>query len=117
MTCSSDSEKIETLTNKNVKVCRVAEQNGHTDIREVMEVLSGMGLTSVLVEGGAEFNASVFKSGMVNEVQVYIAPKIVGGDGLSPIGSLNIDNMADAFKLSAPDIEIIGEDIVLTYVL
>ena len=117
MTCSSDSEKIETLTNKNVKVCRVAEQNGHTDIREVMEVLAGMGLTSVLVEGGAEFNASVFKSGMVNEVQVYIAPKIVGGDGLSPIGSLNIDNMADAFKLSAPDIEIIGEDIVLTYVL
>lgn len=115
MTCSSDNEKIEALTKKNVKVCRVAEQSGHTDIREIMKVLADMKLTSVLVEGGAEFNASVFKSGLVSEVQVYIAPKIVGGDGLSPVGRLCIDNMSDALKLSAPDIELIGEDIVLTY--
>ena len=115
MTCCDDDIKIGKLTEKGVRVCRVQEKNGHTDITEIMKKLAEMGLTSVLVEGGAETHASVFREKLVCEVQAYIAPKIVGGDGLSPVGKLGLEDMMNATALAAGKTEFLGSDVLITY--
>lgn len=115
MTCSNNEEKAAALTGKGVKVCRITEKNGHTDILEVMRKLAEIGLTSVLVEGGAELHASIFREKLVCEVQAYIAPKIVGGDGLSPVGELGLEDMMNAIPLSYVKTELLGNDILITY--
>lgn len=117
MTCSDDSKKTSQLTEKGVNVCKVSEKDGHTDIEEIMKFLAEKGLTSVLIEGGAKLHASAFNAGIVCEVQTYIAPKIVGGDGISPVGSLGLEDMKDARILSAPEIELIGDDILVRFIL
>ena len=38
-----------------------------------------MGIKKILVEGGGEINWSLFSLGIVNELIVTIAPRIVGG--------------------------------------
>lgn len=117
MTCSGDREKITRLTEKGVQVCRVAEKDGHTDFCQVLQKLGEMGLDSVLIEGGAQIHAAALKTGMVQQLQVYIAPKLVGGDGLSPVGAMNLVKMQDAVVCTAPQVRLFGQDVLLTFAI
>lgn len=114
MTCSDKHDKIQRLTDKGVTVCQVSEKNGRTDLAEVLLKLAEMGLTSVLIEGGAQIHAAALKTGMVSELQAYIAPKIVGGDGISPVGPLGLKRMKDAAIFSEPKVQLLGTDILIT---
>jgi diaminohydroxyphosphoribosylaminopyrimidine deaminase/5-amino-6-(5-phosphoribosylamino)uracil reductase len=61
------------------EIVRLPEKNGQVDLRELMQVLGGMGIDSILLEGGRTLHRSAMKSGIVNKVQAYIAPKLFGG--------------------------------------
>lgn len=115
MTCSDDSDKIRRLETMGAEVCIVSEKDGHTDIAEVLGRLAEKGLSSVLIEGGARLHGSALKSGLVCEVQTYIAPKIVGGDGLPAVGDMFLTDMNKAICMNAPEVKAFGQDILLTY--
>ncbi len=115
MTSSDNADKINRLTAKGAEVCIVPERDGHTDIRAVLALLSEKKLTSVLVEGGGKLHASVLRENPADEVQVYIAPKIIGGDGISPVGTLGTETMQDAFEMSQPEVQLFGQDVKLTF--
>ena len=51
----------------------------------------GAGCTNVLVEGGAKLLGECFDGRHVDEVHVFIAPKIVGGDAApAPVGGVGL---------------------------
>jgi diaminohydroxyphosphoribosylaminopyrimidine deaminase/5-amino-6-(5-phosphoribosylamino)uracil reductase len=58
---------------------------------------------------------SVLQSGFGDLVQVYLAPKLFGGDGLSPIAAMQIATPDNAILLTPPEITTLGEDVLLTY--
>jgi len=49
------------------------------NLKKVLSIAKKMGIKRILVEGGGEINWSLFSLGLVNELIVTIAPKIVGG--------------------------------------
>lgn len=49
------------------------------DLKRVLWTIQKMGIKKILVEGGGEINWSLFSLGIVNELIVTIAPRIVGG--------------------------------------
>jgi 2,5-diamino-6-(ribosylamino)-4(3H)-pyrimidinone 5'-phosphate reductase len=49
------------------------------DLKRVLWTIQKMGIKKILVEGGGEINWSLFSLGIVNELIVTIAPKIIGG--------------------------------------
>jgi 2,5-diamino-6-(ribosylamino)-4(3H)-pyrimidinone 5'-phosphate reductase len=49
------------------------------DLKELFRALEKMGLKKILVEGGGELNWSLLRLGMVDELNVTVAPKIAGG--------------------------------------
>lgn len=49
------------------------------DLRAILGSLAAAGLRSILVEGGGTLLAEFFRLGLVDEVTVYIAPRIFGG--------------------------------------
>jgi 2,5-diamino-6-hydroxy-4-(5-phosphoribosylamino)pyrimidine 1'-reductase len=49
------------------------------DLPMAMRTLVELGIVRVLVEGGGSLNFELLRLGLVDEVQVYIAPLIVGG--------------------------------------
>jgi riboflavin-specific deaminase-like protein len=57
-----------------VEVCHVAS------VAEAVRDLARRGARRVLCEGGPTLNASLFEAGLVDDVFVTIAPKLVGGD-------------------------------------
>jgi diaminohydroxyphosphoribosylaminopyrimidine deaminase/5-amino-6-(5-phosphoribosylamino)uracil reductase len=58
----------------------------------------------------------MFESGLVDEVVVYLAPKVCGGASApTPVGGAGAALMADALQLGKPQVDIVGDDVRLTY--
>ena len=87
----------------------------HISLRNCLEQLGQRGLDSVLIEGGASIHAAALQEKCCDLVQVYVAPKLFGGDGLSPIGAMGIATPDEAVLLSQPVVTRLGQDLLLEY--
>lgn len=88
-------------------------KDNHIDLFNLMQRLGERQIDSLLLEGGGTLNWSALQSGIVNKVQAYVAPKLFGGSGKTPVGGLGVDYPEGAFQLSKPVITQIGDDILL----
>jgi diaminohydroxyphosphoribosylaminopyrimidine deaminase / 5-amino-6-(5-phosphoribosylamino)uracil reductase len=106
--------KIRALEQAGATVLIVKDQAGRVDLSELMTELGRIGITSVLIEGGGEINASVFRSGIVDKLVWFIAPKIIGRKDAVAVMEGSIGTDANQ-PVSVRDISItrIGEDIML----
>ena len=67
-------------------------------------------ITSVLVEGGGEVNASAIAAGVVDKVMCFIAPKLIGGrNAPGPIGGEGISSLSDVPRLQRVSITPISD--------
>ena len=64
---------------ENVDVIRTGTEK--VNLKELMEILYKKGIKKILLEGGGTLNWGMFKENLVDEVSVYVAPKIFGGMG------------------------------------
>jgi diaminohydroxyphosphoribosylaminopyrimidine deaminase/5-amino-6-(5-phosphoribosylamino)uracil reductase len=56
------------------------------------------------------------KSGLCDELVIYVAPKIMGSSARSLLNLPEIDTMGDLFDVTVTDLRIIGDDIRVTAV-
>ncbi|MCR5792485.1 MAG: bifunctional diaminohydroxyphosphoribosylaminopyrimidine deaminase/5-amino-6-(5-phosphoribosylamino)uracil reductase RibD [Lachnospiraceae bacterium] len=116
LTDAGKKEKLLQLKEKGITVVGLQEKNGHIDLSQLAEKLGEMGIDSVLLEGGGTLNDSALKAGIVNEVRVYVAPKIFGGSaGFTPVSGEGVMKVADAAKLTLVDVQRVEQDVVLSY--
>ena len=79
-----------------------------------MRKLGQQGITSLMIEGGGEVNASVLKSGIVDKVVFFIAPILIGGTGApSAVGGSGILKLKDAWRLRRVRTVVLGEDLMV----
>ena len=87
---------------------------GRVDLKYLMKMLGSFGITSVLIEGGAEVNASALKSGIVDKVVLFIAPMLMTGrDSLCSIGGTSPMKLAQSIGLSDMQVRIVGQDLMI----
>ncbi len=80
-------------------------------VGSLLDELGRRGCTNVLVEGGPGVLGSFFDAKEVDAVDIYIAPRLIGGSAApSPIGGLGSARIDDAQILTALEIEQIGDD-------
>jgi diaminohydroxyphosphoribosylaminopyrimidine deaminase/5-amino-6-(5-phosphoribosylamino)uracil reductase len=83
--------------------------------RRLLLLLDELGrrrMTNVLVEGGGQLLGSLFDAGELDEVHVFIAPKLAGGrDAVAPVGGLGVEQMSQARWLRAPVVERLDDDV------
>ena len=70
-------------------------------------------MTNVLVEGGAHVFGSFFDADLVDEVHVFIAPRLLGGDGLAAVVGRGVDRMSEALRMAHWEHEAVGDDFYL----
>ncbi|MEO1816184.1 MAG: bifunctional diaminohydroxyphosphoribosylaminopyrimidine deaminase/5-amino-6-(5-phosphoribosylamino)uracil reductase RibD [Acetobacterium sp.] len=116
-TCSRDQNKIKRFEIMGCKILTVPPAGDHLDLRELMTQLGQEGIDSILLEGGGTLNFSALKSGIVNQLQVYLAPKIFGGAAAkTPVEGPGLEDPGEAFQFTDRKIKIFGDDICLEYV-
>jgi diaminohydroxyphosphoribosylaminopyrimidine deaminase/5-amino-6-(5-phosphoribosylamino)uracil reductase len=94
-------------------VCLPAESAGRVDLAALMHLLGDRGIASVLVEGGATLSAALLRHRLVVKVLFFVAPKIIGGDGLSVLGACGVTTMEQVLRLHRFTGRAIGDDFLL----
>lgn len=110
-------QKENLLRDKGVEIIHVEILDGKVNLNDLMIKLGELGIDGILLEGGGTLNYSALNAGIVNEVQVYIAPKIFGGsEAISPVEGLGVESPDLSFGFGLKKVENIEDDILLTYV-
>ena len=101
ITAEAPRENVDTLEKAGAEVITVPASHGNqVCFKSLMEILGKCEITSVLIEGGSEINASAIAAGVVDKVMCFVAPKLIGGqDAPGPIGGIGIRSLADAVNL------------------
>jgi diaminohydroxyphosphoribosylaminopyrimidine deaminase / 5-amino-6-(5-phosphoribosylamino)uracil reductase len=80
------------------------------DLNWVMNSLAADGINELHVEAGAKLNASLLRAGVVDELLIYLAPKLLGaGMGIAALGELA--SLADGLPLVFHSADRIGDDL------
>jgi diaminohydroxyphosphoribosylaminopyrimidine deaminase/5-amino-6-(5-phosphoribosylamino)uracil reductase len=109
-------EQKEALENAGVEVLVVKEQEGQIDLQDLMHRLGEKQIDGILLEGGSTLNYAALQSGIVNRIEVYVAPKFFGGAGFyTPVGGEGVEFATEALETRLMSTEQVGEDILLTY--
>ena len=114
-TCSDDIEKIGHYEKLGCMVIKVPkDNNGHVDLKILVQELGRQGIDSIIAEGGGELNWSLLQAGLVNRVQVYIGSKIFGGENAkTAVEGKGVDTPADAIIIKNKEIHLLGNDILI----
>ena len=109
--------KAQRLQAQGVEVLRVPRDAvGHVAVRPLLRALGEKGIDSLLVEGGSGIHGAFFDEGAVDEVVVYVAPKVVGGAGApGPVAGTGAARMAEATALGCPRAHALGDDLKITF--
>jgi diaminohydroxyphosphoribosylaminopyrimidine deaminase/5-amino-6-(5-phosphoribosylamino)uracil reductase len=65
----------------------------------LMKDLLKRGWIGVLLEGGSRLAGKMIQAGLVDKIEFFIAPKLIGGTGPSPLADLDITRMSEALQL------------------
>lgn len=90
--------------------------DGKVDMASLMEYLGKQEIDSVLVEGGGVINEAMLRAGLVDEIIVFLAPKIFGGKAKSPVMGVGVETPDLAYNFVLKDIEYFGDDLMIRYV-
>ena len=113
----ADSNKYEALSKK-ADVLLTHSDDGEVNLSQLLDYLSNEGIDTLMLEGGATLNFSMFKYGLVDEVRICVAPMIVGGKfAKTLVDGEGFDFMHDAVQLDFEDFYFIGQELILTYLV
>ncbi|MDR9827568.1 bifunctional diaminohydroxyphosphoribosylaminopyrimidine deaminase/5-amino-6-(5-phosphoribosylamino)uracil reductase RibD [Vibrio sp. FNV 38] len=86
--------------------------DGRFDVKLLCQHLAEKhNINHIWVEAGATLASAFIKAELVDELIVYLAPKIMGSDGRGLFGALGLDSMNDSYELTLQDVRQIGPDI------
>lgn len=112
---SIHSRRIEEIRKTGSKVL-VVDSLGKNKVclRKALVELGKMGITSLMIEGGAEIAGSALDEGIVDKIIFFIAPKIVGGKyAPGPVGGKGVLKITDATPLYRVKTKRYGDDIMV----
>ncbi len=114
----AERERVERLRAAGVEVLEPTSaqttKSGRFDTSALLHELGARRMTNVLVEGGGALLGAMFDQQLIDELHVFIAPKLVGGEGaVSPIGGVGLAEIPQAEQLQDVRVEASDGDVLI----
>lgn len=110
LVATTDPERA--LTEAGVHVLKVrAVGEDRPELKTVVQALEGEGLSRIFVEGGGQVAASFLRCGLVDALEWFRAPLVIGGEGRPGVGALAVAALADAPHFRRVEIRDLGADL------
>lgn len=111
---SAPKTKVNKVRATGAEILFVKSDKGRVNLRDLMQKLGKRDIMSVLVEGGAEINASALKAGIVDKIIAIIAPTLMTGrDSLCSIGGTSPARLSQAIGLTGFTTRCIDRDLIV----
>jgi diaminohydroxyphosphoribosylaminopyrimidine deaminase/5-amino-6-(5-phosphoribosylamino)uracil reductase len=116
-TVSGDAEKRRRLEALGVEVVTAptdAAKPGKTDLAAIARALAERGFNEVTVETGARLNGSLLAAGVIDEIVLYLAPKLFGDSAQGLFALPEFTRLEQAPRPRIVDVRAVGEDLRIT---
>jgi diaminohydroxyphosphoribosylaminopyrimidine deaminase/5-amino-6-(5-phosphoribosylamino)uracil reductase len=114
VTNRADADSVRALQATGAEVVTVAaDESGHCANTEWLKELAQRRLTNVLVEGGSSVLGSLWDDGLIDEVHAFVAPKLVGGPGASPITGVGLAAISSHQTLCDVSVQRLDDDLLI----
>jgi diaminohydroxyphosphoribosylaminopyrimidine deaminase / 5-amino-6-(5-phosphoribosylamino)uracil reductase len=99
------------LTDAGVRLIQVAETEGRVDALAAVRALEALGVGSVMIEGGGQVAASFLSEGLVDAIEWFRAPIVLGDDGRPAVGAFVLKDLAAAPRFQRTAVRAVGADL------
>jgi len=107
-------ERRQSLERAGCEILALSEVEREQRLLALLSELGRRRMTNVLVEGGSQLLGACFDAECVDEVHAFIAPRIAGGEeALTAVGGCGVREIADAWRVASPEIELLDGDVYL----
>ena len=113
VTSVQTGRKLATLRRRGVQLLVLPGRGGVLRLGRVLAALAKRGVTSVLLEGGASLAAAALRERIVDRLFLFLAPKLIGGDGVPMIGPLGVASPRDALGMRVLGVSRLGADLLI----
>lgn len=94
------------------EVVRVAaDPSGRCSVPAVLDLLHQRGVKDLMVEGGGRVAAAFVLAGVVDAIEWFRAPMLLGGDGRPGVANLALARLVNAPKFKRLAVEPVGDDL------
>jgi diaminohydroxyphosphoribosylaminopyrimidine deaminase/5-amino-6-(5-phosphoribosylamino)uracil reductase len=102
------------LETKGVEILSLPARDGHISIKELLTHLGRRGITSLLIEGGAEVYSAFLNEQQVDKLVIFMAPCLIGGrKAVGMIGGTGVAKISEAFRLKEMKVKSLAGDILV----
>ncbi len=113
-TKKASKKKLLQLTRKKVDIIITKDKKGQVNLKSFLKELAQRNISHILVEGGGNIVSSFLKENLVDEMLIFISPKIVGGrDAVTSVEGDGVKFVDEAIPLSNIKVERFGTDILV----
>lgn len=114
VTSAAPEHRVTALRAAGADVVVVPDGDGRVDVAALLGCLAGRGINSVLVEGGGALLGSLFDAGLVDRVEAFVAPVVIGGrEAPGPVGGVGVATMEAATRLQDVETRQCGADLLI----
>lgn len=111
-TATAAPKKRAQLEKSGVRVIPVADKSGRINAQAAMKMLAHEGITRVFCEGGGTLAASLINAGLVDQIVLFTAGKLIGADGIAALGTLGLSRLKNAPSFRLAHSSAIGKDVL-----
>lgn len=109
VTTTAPSTELQTC---GVRVLTVkAVGDGRPELEAALQALKDVGLERVLVEGGGQVAGAFLRCGLVERIEWFRAPVVLGAEGRPGIGALAVGELAAAPRFRRTEARPVGVDL------
>ncbi len=109
----TSSKTADRIAKKGAEVVAYPDMQGRSNLYFLLEELARRGIAQLLVEGGPTVIASFLKERFVDELNVYICPKMLGAQGSANITD-SLSELSYEVSFHYVGVKRFGEDMCLT---
>jgi len=99
------------LTDAGVRVIEVAEKDGRVDPEAALRALEQILMPAVMIEGGGQVAASFLSAGLVDAVEWFRAPIMLGDEGRPAVAAFVLKDLASAPRFRRTSVHAVGDDL------
>jgi len=109
----ADADRARAFEEQGVELIRVPlGADNQMNMAAALTLLGDRGITRLMVEGGARLAASLLRDDLIDRIEWFQAPKIIGDDGYSSIAGLGLDDIDLDAGFERLNVTALGEDIL-----
>lgn len=111
----ADQSDLRRLADAGCEVLPFAAATQYERLLQLLDELGRRRMTNLLVEGGSQLLGTLLDARQIDEVHIFIAPKLFGGQkAIGPMAGAGVEQVADGLSLTGVQIHSLGGDLYVT---